>query len=416
MSAGLLPGVDHAAFTVALVDRLRSAGIVVPADGAATFTRGLRACPPTTRTRLYWTARLTLVDRYESLSTFDTVFDRVFGEAPVPLDPHARRTGPEDEGAPGASTPDGPSRPIGVPTSGHDVPWVTRTIVESAEGERAPGRPGREVASALVEIADQRFDDLDPAQLALLETWIEAAGARWAIRRTRRRVQRHTGRVDIRASIAASRGTGFEPLRLIRTRPGRRRRQVVVFCDVSRSMRPYIGVYLHLVRALAHTGTAEVFVFSTTAARLTPVLRHRSVDQAIGVANERVRTRFGGTRIAGSLAEVVASHHGHLMRGAIVVVASDGWDSDDPTELAHVLARIRRRAHRLVWLNPRAGQSGFTPSTGSMSAALPHCDAMVAADTLVALQHAVDVVTSTDTGDGGLRRRVVGHGVNVLPW
>ena len=416
MSARLLPGVDHAAFTVALIDRLRSTGVMVPADGAATFTRALRVCPPTTRTRLYWTARLTLVDRHESLAAFDAVFDRVFGEAPLPLDPHARRTGPDDEGAPGTSTPDGPRRPSETPVSGHDVPWVTRTIVESAEGERAAERPGREVASALAEIADRRFDDLDPAHLALLESWIEAAGVRWATRRTRRRVESHAGRVDVRASIAASRGTGFEPLRLIRTRPGRRRRQIVVFCDVSRSMRPSVGVYLHLVRALAHTGTAEVFVFSTTATRLTPVLRHRSVEQAIDVANERVRTRFGGTRIAGSLAEVIASRHGHLMRGAIVVVASDGWDSDDPTELAHVLARIRRRAHRLVWLNPRAGQSGFTPSTGSMSAALPHCDAMVAADTLVALQHAVDVVTSTDTGAGGLRRRVVGHGVDALPW
>jgi len=415
VSARLLPGVDHAAFAVGLVDRLRSAGIVVPADGAATLTRALRVCAPTTRSRLYWTARLTLVDRHESLATFDAVFDRVFGDAPLPLDPHARRTGPEDDGTRATPTSDTPGRVQDAP-AGQDVPWVTRTVVESAEGERAADRPGREVASALAEIADQRFDDLDPARLALLESWIEEAGVRWATRRTRRRVERRTGRVDVRASIAASRSTGFEPLRLIRTRPDRRRRRIVVFCDVSRSMRPYVGVYLHLVRALAHTGTAEVFVFSTTATRLTPILRHRSVEQAIDVANDRVRTRFGGTRIAGSLAEVVASHHGHLLRGAIVVVASDGWDSDDPTALAHVLARIRRRAHRVVWLNPRAGQSGFTPSTGSMSAALPHCDAMVAADTLLALQHAVDVVTGTATGPGGLRRRVVGHGVDVLPW
>ena len=415
MSARLLPGFDHAAFAVGLVDRLRSAGIVVPADGAATLTRALRVCAPTTRSRLYWTARLTLVDRHESLATFDAVFDRVFGDAPLPLAPHARRNGPEDDGTRATPTSDTPVRVQDAP-AGQDVPWVTRTVVESAEGERAADRPGREVASALAEIADRRFDDLDPARLALLESWIEEAGVRWATRRTRRRVERHTGRVDVRASIAASRSTGFEPLRLIRTRPGRRRRQIVVFCDVSRSMRPYVGVYLHLVRALAHTGTAEVFVFSTTATRLTPILRHRSVEQAIDVANDRVRTRFGGTRIAGSLAEVVASHHGHLLRGAIVVVASDGWDSDDPTELAHVLARIRRRAHRVVWLNPRAGQSGFTPSTGAMSAALPHCDALVAADTLLALQHAVDVVTCADSGPGGLRRRVVGHGVDVLPW
>lgn len=414
----MLPGVDHAAFAVGLVDRLRASGMVVPADGPATFTRALRAHPPRTRTRLYWAARLTLVDRYENIASFDAVFDQVFGEISIAMDPHARRTGPE-AGSAASAAPPATGRLRGVretDEAGSDLPWITRTVVTSEEGERASNRPGRAVPSAWAGIADQRFDDLDPTRLAALESWIEQAAVRWATRRTRRQVHRHTGRLDVRASIAASRNTGFEPLRLVRTRPGRRRRRIVMFCDVSRSMQSYVGVYLHLVRALAHTGTAEVFVFSTTSTRLTGALRNRSVEQAIDVANDRVRSRFGGTRIAGSLDEVVASHHGHMLRGAIVVIASDGWDSDDPVELDRVLAKIRRRAHRVVWLNPRAGQAGFTPSTASMSAALPHCDEMVAADTLLALRHAVDVITRGGDGSAGLRRPVVGGRGQVLPW
>src|SRR5699024_1266671 len=118
--------------------------------------------------------------------------------------------------------------------------------------------------------------------------------------------------LDLRASIAASRRTGFEPVRLLRTRPARRRRRLVVFCDVSRSMRGYADIYLHLMRAAVRGGDAEIFVFSTTATRLTGMLAEHSVERAIDAVNTRVDERFGGTRIARSLAEVLGSHRGHL--------------------------------------------------------------------------------------------------------
>lgn len=391
MTAPLLRGVDLAAFCVALAERLRAAGVAVPAEGAASLTRALRLQPPRTRTRLYWAARLTLVDRYDGLAGFDAVFSEIFDHGVLPMDPHARRTGPEDAGD---SAPEAPNSAASRrrPASGVDVPWVTRTLTV-AEGAPPQPRPGEALPSAVAVPADQRFSELDPADLAALGARLEQATVRWLTRPTRRRVRRHTGRLDLRASIAASRRTGFEPVRLLRTRPARRRRRLVVFCDVSRSMRGYADIYLHLMRAAVRGGDAEIFVFSTTATRLTGMLAEHSVERAIDAVNTRVDERFGGTRIARSLAEVLGSHRGHLLRGAIVVVASDGWDSDDPAELAQVMGRVRRRAHRVVWLNPRAGLPGFTPATASMTAALPYCDALLPADTLTALGEAIGVIT-----------------------
>ncbi|MEE2031871.1 VWA domain-containing protein [Rhodococcus chondri] len=395
MIAPLLRGVDLAAFCVALAERLRTAGVAVPAEGAATLTRALRLQPPRTRNRLYWAARLTLVDRHDGLAVFDAVFSEVFDHGVLPMDPHARRTGPEDapHTAPEAPHSGEPHRRPGG--GGAEVPWVTRTV---AVADRTPPRtrPGEALPSALAGAADQRFSDLDPTELAALGARLEQATVRWLTRPTRRRVRHHAGRVDLRASISASRRTGFEPVRLLRTRPGRRRRRLVVFCDVSRSMRGYADIYLHLMRAAVRGGDAEIFVFSTTATRLTTLLAQHSVDRAIETVNARVDERFGGTCIAGSLADVLGSHRGHLLRGAIVVLASDGWDSDDPAELAQVMGRVRRRAHRVVWLNPRAGLPGFTPTTASMAAALPYCDALLPADTLRALREAIDVITGPE--------------------
>lgn len=386
----VLPGIDLAAFAVALAERLRRAGIVVPVDGAAVFTRALRLQPPRSRTRLYWSARLTLVDRRENLDVFDAVFSAVFDAGAVAMDPHARRTGPHAGGHDRAST-NPPAAGRGRSGPDADVPWVTRT---TTLGARSPDdtRPGERIPSALAAVADRRFADLDPDRLAELTSWLERAAVTWSTRVTRRREPHRRGRLDVRATIAASRRTGYEPVHLVRTGPARRRRRLVLFCDVSRSMLAYADVYLHLMRAAVRAGDAEVFVFSTSATRLTAALRHRSVDHAMDAVNTRVTERFGGTRIAGSLAEVLRSHRGHLLRGAIVVIASDGWDSDDPAELGRVMDRIRRRAHRVVWLNPRAGGPDFVPSTGAMAAAVPHCDALLPADTLTALRDAIGVV------------------------
>lgn len=160
-------------------------------------------------------------------------------------------------------------------------------------------------------------------------------------------------------------------------------------------MRGYADVYLHLMRAAVVRGTgndAEVFAFSTRLTRLTSVLAHRSADVAVARANERVVDRFGGTHIAGSLAALLSSPHGTVLRGAVVIIASDGWDSDPPADLARAVARVRRRAHRLVWLNPRAAAPGFEPVARSMSAALPYCDDLLSAHSVATLGEMLTIV------------------------
>ena len=105
--------------------------------------------------------------------------------------------------------------------------------------------------------------------------------------------------------------------------------------------------------------------------------------------------RFGGTHIATSLRDLLASRHGHDIRGAIVVIASDGWDADPPDALAAAMARLRRRAHRVVWLNPRAGAPGYDPSVGAMAAAMPFVDDLLPAATLQDLVEAIERIVRT---------------------
>jgi uncharacterized protein with von Willebrand factor type A (vWA) domain len=242
------------------------------------------------------------------------------------------------------------------------------------------------------------MDELDRDELDLLGRWLEASAHRWPTRRSRRVRVRPTGRrVALRATIAAARRTGWEPLRLQHYQPVRRPLTVTLVCDVSQSMQRYSAAYLHLMRVFARTGRAETFAFSTSLTRLTPALAHRSVEVAIAQAEERVVDRYGGTHLASCLRELLTSRHGHALRGGVLVIASDGWDSDDPRDLAATMARLSRRSRRVVWLNPRAAAPGFEPRVGSMAAALPYCDTFLPAHTLRALPEVFDAIAGVSS-------------------
>jgi uncharacterized protein with von Willebrand factor type A (vWA) domain len=126
---------------------------------------------------------------------------------------------------------------------------------------------------------------------------------------------------------------------------------------------------------------------------LTAVLAHRSAPRAVQLATDAVEDRFGGTRIATTIESLLRSRHGSALRAATVVIASDGWDSDPPDRLERAMRRLRRRAHAVLWVNPRAAAPGYAPTAGGMAAALPHCDALLPGHSLRALLAVVDAIT-----------------------
>lgn len=380
----LLRGVDLAAFAAALTHRLRNAGVVVSASGPGSFVAAMRELVPSVRSQLYWTGRLTLVNRAEDLPAYDAVFEAVFADAILETDPVARAAlkGPSASAVPATG-----ERNDSGPEAG-GLPWATRppSIRAGTDDDDDSSAIPDMLPSRIVARADESFEKFDEADLRLIGVWLEQSLSRWPMRRSlRTESDRHGKRIDLRATIRASRSTGWEPVHLARTRPRRQRRRVVLVCDISQSMRPYAAIYLHLMRAAALRSAGfrpEVFVFSTTLTRLTAVLAHRSPEVALARANEKVVDRYGGTHLGRAVTGLLAPPHGAALRGAVVVIASDGWDSDPPELLDHALARLKRRAAHLIWLNPRAAAPGFAPLAGSMAAALPYCDVFMPAHSL----------------------------------
>ena len=168
-----------------------------------------------------------------------------------------------------------------------------------------------------------------------------------------------------------------------------RPRRVVLLIDISGSMSPYADALLRFAHAVVRAAPAstEVFTVGTRLTRLSRQLRKRDPQEALVAASRAVPDFAGGTRL-GETVRVFLDRWGQrgLARRATVVLFSDGWERGDASLLGEQLARLRRLAHRVLWVNPHAGRDGYEPVQSGIAAALPHVDRLLAGHSLATLE------------------------------
>jgi uncharacterized protein with von Willebrand factor type A (vWA) domain len=273
------------------------------------------------------------------------------------------------------------------------APMLTASL--AAGSDRSGGPPGvLAAASGEERLRETSFDALTSDELVALRALMRRLAVAPPERRTRRQKRGRRGEhLDLRATIRRSLRTGGDPVEHARRRRRRRPRRLVMLLDVSGSMEPYSRAFLQFLESGVGGADAEAFVFATRLTRLTRALRGRDPQVAINRATKAAPDWAGGTRIGPAL-KAFNDLHGRrgMARGAIVVILSDGWERGDPVLVGREMERLRRLAHRIVWVNPRAAAEAFAPLAGGMAAALPHVDALLSGHTLAALEDVVDAI------------------------
>ncbi|HSJ16545.1 MAG TPA: VWA domain-containing protein [Solirubrobacterales bacterium] len=385
---------DLAPLAAVLGRRLREAGLPVTPQRAAEFARALTLVRPQSRRRLYSTARAVFVTDRAQIPAFDAVFAAVFGAQPP------------------AEAPDPRARTVPAPPDERPATERERSAVDAAQGRRAtvaaaPSRavdededvPEVDVPVAMASdeevLAAKSFDALEPDELARLYRLMSRLRLETPVRRTRRFDRARRGEaVDTRRTLRASLRTAGEPVNLARRSRRIVPRRLVMLCDISGSMEPYARAYLQFLTCAAAAGpNAEAFVFATRLTRLTRALSARNPERAIQRAAAAAPDWSSGTRIGDALKQF-NDRHGRrgMARGAVVVILSDGWERGDPAVVGREMERLARLAHRIVWVNPRVGASGFSVRAGGMVAALEHCDALVSGHSFEALGEVVEAI------------------------
>jgi uncharacterized protein with von Willebrand factor type A (vWA) domain len=181
------------------------------------------------------------------------------------------------------------------------------------------------------------------------------------------------GDVDPQRTIRELLRGGGEPARLRRRARAERPRRVVLLVNVSGSMASYADALLRFAHAAARGARTEVFTVGTV-----PEWR-------------------GGTRL-GEPVRAFLNGWGRrgMVRGAVVVLLSDGWERGDPELPAAQMRRLHRLAHRVIRANPRKGRPGYAPLAAGMAAALPSVDPFVEGHSLAALERLAAVVRGAD--------------------
>ncbi|WP_370290518.1 VWA domain-containing protein [Nocardioides sp.] len=267
---------------------------------------------------------------------------------------------------------------------------------DDAGGADADDDPLRAAASAAEVLRHRDVATLDPAERALLAAMFAALPVALPTRPAFRRTPHHRGDIDPARTLRASLRRMGEPDRIRRRERARRTRRVVLLIDISGSMGGYADALLrlaHRVVTACPAGDVEVFSLGTRLTRLTRALRRRDPDRAIAAAGEAVPDWSGGTRL-GDTVRAFNDRWGQrgLARGAVVVVLSDGWERGDPTVLGEQVARLRRLAHRVVWVNPHRGKAGYEPVQGGVRAVLPHVDSFLAGHSLATFAELLEVI------------------------
>jgi uncharacterized protein with von Willebrand factor type A (vWA) domain len=194
-------------------------------------------------------------------------------------------------------------------------------------------------------------------------------------------------RVDLRRALRQSLRTGGELVELSFKQRKHKKTRLVVMCDVSGSMDLYSQILLQFVYGLQNGfARVETFVFSTTLERITGHLRDRDYKHALARLGTNIRGWSGGTLIGASIAAFNSGWPKLVDKRAIVIILSDGWDTGEPEELGAALADLKRRAGKLIWLNPLLGSPAYQPLVRGMQVAIPHLDVFAPLHNLASLR------------------------------
>ncbi|MGH2610907.1 MAG: vWA domain-containing protein, partial [Tepidiformaceae bacterium] len=159
-------------------------------------------------------------------------------------------------------------------------------------------------------------------------------------------------------------------------------------CDVSGSMDVYSGQLLQFLYALqAESGGVHTFVFSTRLHDVTHILRRKQYEEALSGLAAAVQSWSGGTTIGQCIGEFNMRYGARLLTPrTVVLVVCDGWERGEPERLAREMAVLKRRAYRVIWLNPLKGHDGYEPLARGMAAALPYVDHFLAGNSIQSLE------------------------------
>jgi uncharacterized protein len=241
-------------------------------------------------------------------------------------------------------------------------------------------------------LAEKPFTSLREDELRRLRVEIARLARKLRTQVALRPKKEKRGRLDVRRTIRRSLSTGGVPIDLVLRRRRKERPRIVILCDISDSVRHVSRFMLELVYMVQDLmQRVRSFVFVSDLGETTSLFSGHEIDRAVDLAyNGAVVSVHANSNYGRALEQFATRHLDAVTSKTTVIVIGDARNNYNPPN-ADRLAEIRRRAKRLLWLNPEAPAAwGFGDS--AMRDYEPHCHKVVVAYNLETLRKVVDEI------------------------
>ena len=165
-----------------------------------------------------------------------------------------------------------------------------------------------------------------------------------------RQLRSHSGHLDFRRTIRMGLETGGSFFRLANKRKRRRKKHLVLLCDVSGSMIQFSEFALRFIQSLNHVSeSSRTFLFSeelheADAFSLQNMDLFRSYVRQCGIYGK-------GTDLGKALEKLLAEKPPILNNSTTLLILTDTKTIDQPRAIGHLL-EAKRLAGRVILLNP----------------------------------------------------------------
>jgi len=193
-----------------------------------------------------------------------------------------------------------------------------------------------------------RFKDSEiPKAISIIQTISQQINGELSAKRGRKS---HSGKLDFRRTIRKGLETGGSLYRLRYKKKRRKKKHLVLLCDVSGSMVQFSEFALRFVQSLNHVSeSSRVFLFSEEMYE-SDAFSLQNMD----LFRDHVRSSglYGkGTDLGTALEKICAMKPQALNDSTTLLILSDAKTIDQPRAIRSV-QEAKRLAGRVIWLNP----------------------------------------------------------------
>lgn len=276
-------------------------------------------------------------------------------------------------------------------------PETVRSYVERMRKQNWKTRQSQPNPAALF---DKSFHSLTAEEKRWIKEAIRKLAEKMRTALSTRTKAWRRGKLNIPKTLRKNAATGGVPFYPVFDRRRKRKRQVIVLCDVSSSVGYAARLMLHFVYSLQELFTrVRSFVFVSDIAEVTGLFEREESDAAFdSIMKNKLINTASYTNYGEALAKFDERWGRSVDRKTTLIILGDARTNfADPR--AETLRSLSRRAHRVFWLNPEQ-DCHWNHDDSVVYAYEPYCDEIFEIRNTRQLLRAVERIAKVKPGPG----------------